>query len=122
MYNAVRDEQEALMWTEKLRHHSIPSLMSKSKHAPYKDIDTVYVICKDDHALLPPRQEKVIGLAGIKKWVKLHADHSPFLTATQGLTHVVRAVAGENVVLRKGEGILPEDIGSEMTNLRVERE
>lgn len=66
-------------------------------YAAWKDFQTVYVICEDDHTIIPESQELMISLAREKgariEVERLHSSHSPFLSVPQETAELIRRAA-----------------------------
>lgn len=117
-YNDLKEE-EAVKWASRLETFSIGCFKSTAEHAPFRIIDTVYVVCKQDRALMPNRQWKMVRDARLTKWVSLDTGHNPILAAPALLTEITKAAAGEEVVLTEGSLLGRRGVNKGFDRLRI---
>ena len=71
-----------------LRDQSLLSFNQPIKNVSWKDIDSTYIICEKDQAIPLFAQEAMSARA--KKVVRIHSDHSPFLSAPKVLAQLIK--------------------------------
>jgi pimeloyl-ACP methyl ester carboxylesterase len=101
-YNDLSDE-EAAVWTAKLRHHSWKTFQSVITYAAWKHMPTTFVICENDQSFVPEAQRMLIKRAtdieptAFDVVERLQSSHSPFLSMPSEVVRIVRRAAGEHV-------------------------
>lgn len=71
-----------------LRDQSLLSFNQPIKNVAWKEIDSTYIICEEDQAIPLFAQEAMSARA--KKVVRIHSDHSPFLSAPKVLAQLIK--------------------------------
>lgn len=88
-------------WANKLKHHSLPTLVSPVTYAAWRHIPVTYLLCEADNALPLPMQEAMVETAkaaGVDIAVdRCEAGHSPFLSVPEVVVGLLRRAAGEVV-------------------------
>jgi len=106
-YNDINDKEMLDELVGSLKPQSYGALWSKSTYAPWRDVESTYVLCERDEALPVQGQREMVANAkkvieetggkGSMREVSLNTSHSPFLSRPEELGRIVRTAAGEKV-------------------------
>jgi pimeloyl-ACP methyl ester carboxylesterase len=88
-YNTCTPEVAAAAVKE-LRTQSLPAFNQPLKNVAWKEIPSAYIICELDNAIPLFAQEAMSGRA--TEVVRIHTDHSPFLSAPDELAGVIEGL------------------------------
>jgi homoserine acetyltransferase len=67
-------------------------------YAAWRHVPATYILCEEDRALKPDKQELLIQLSeGRFDVVRCTAGHSPFLSQPEWLGKAVRKIVGEDI-------------------------
>lgn len=90
-------------WASKLKHHSLPTLVSPVTYTAWRHIPVTYLLCEADNAFPLPMQEAMVETAkaaGVDVTVeRCKAGHSPFLSVPEVVVGLLRRAAGEDGVV-----------------------
>lgn len=99
-YNDV-PEKESKYWFSLVKTHAAGSIAAKATGAAWKVIPTSYLLCEEDLAIPPGRQEEMIrdakSVGAEIDVTRIKSSHSPFLSKINETAQWVRRVAGEKV-------------------------
>jgi hypothetical protein len=99
-YNDV-PEKESKYWFSLVKTHAAGSIAAKATGAAWKVIPTSYLLCEEDLAIPPGRQEEMIrdakSVGAEIDVTRIKSSHSPFLSKIDETAQWVRRVAGEKV-------------------------
>lgn len=84
-------------------YQSVTNWFAPQMACAWRDIPSTYIYCKNDAAVKPVNQERMIKKAGVfgtegeGRLYALDSGHCPFLSRTEEVVTIVRRSAGENV-------------------------